>query len=373
MRVMNCTADKHGLVLRCQKEIIQLSFAEIEYVEIINKTVFFHLINGSIRELTAALSVFEEELLRRPEFLKTHRSYVVNLTYIQSMDASFAVTKRGDSVPISRRRRNQVQDAYIKYLHRHESTRFVSAGVLSAQKGDGKGSWRILLVDDDAAERAFWSDVLCRHDCRVQAVDSGKGALLLMEKEAFDCVLLDVMLVNEDGFAICEKIRSRRNIPIIFLSCLTESESQLQGFAAGGIDYITKDTPAELFWAKVETRMKLTADDYTQFQDGPLFLDLKQRKVMMAGKELSLTSAEFDILWCFTEHAGHVFTMEEIYGIIRGDTPWDGGQMVQAHMSRLRRKLEKAWGEHCFIETVWGQGYQFVPVNQASGMEEGVE
>lgn len=374
MRIINCTANAYGLVLGNQRESIRLSFADIEYLEVCNKTVSFHLINGLIREVTAALSVFEEKLLCRPEFLKTHRSYIVNLNYIQSIDANFAVTKRGDNVPVSRQRRNQIQNAYMKFLQRHETINFMPAATASSEQRESKkDSWRILLIDDDAAERVFWSDILCRHHCRVQMAANGKEALLMTAKEAFDCVLLDVMIPDEDGFSICEKIRRQRDIPIIFLSCLTESERQVEGFAAGGIDYITKDTPEELFWAKVETRIKLAAEDCTQFQDGPLLLDLTQRKVMMDGKELSFTSAEFDILWCLTEHIGHVFTMEEIHGIIRGDTPWDGSQTVQAHMSRLRRKLEKAWGDHCFIEAVWGQGYRFVPVKQASVMEEGSE
>lgn len=102
-----------------------------------------------------------------------------------------------------------------------------------------------------------------------------------------------------------------------------------------------------------------------------------------------MTPAEFDILWCLAEHSGRVFTVEEIYGIVWG--AWSGddrlgddrlgddhssaccleddGKIVQLQMSRLRRKLEKAWGGHCYIESVWGQGYRFVPVDQASCME----
>lgn len=369
MRIVECTADAQGLVLASQREVIRLAFAEIEYVEVINKTVLFHLIDGGIREVTAALSVFEGELLCRTEFLKTHRSYLVNLHYIQSMDASFATTRRGNNVPISRQRRNQVQNAYMKFLHQHEILKPASAMASSLQEGDRENSWRILLVDDDAADLALWSDILCQHGCLVQTAESGKEALSLAAKESFDCVLLDVMIPGEDGFSICEKIRSQRNVPVIFLSCLTQSGRQVEGFAAGGIDYITKDTPAELFWAKVETRIRLASADHTQFQDGPLLLDLTHRKVVMDGRELSFTSAEFDILWCFTERIGHVFTMEEIYEIIRGDVLWDGSQTVQMHMSRLRRKLEKAWEGHCFIETVWGQGYRFSPVNPSSCME----
>ena len=71
----------------------------------------------------------------------------------------------------------------------------------------------------------------------------------MAEEVSYDCVLLDVMIPGEDGFSICEKLRKRvdADAPIIFLSCLTEADRQIEGFAAGGIDYITKDTPEELW------------------------------------------------------------------------------------------------------------------------------
>lgn len=102
----------------------------------------------------------------------------------------------------------------------------------------------------------------------------------------------------------------------------------------------------------------------TQLRYGPLLLDLTGRRVSIDKKELSLTPIEFDILCRLAERTGHVFTPEEIYGMIWSGQPWDGGRMVQMHMSRLRRKLEMAWEGHRFIETVWGQGYRFMPVKQ---------
>ena len=169
------------------------------------------------------------------------------------------------------------------------------------------------------------------------------------------------MIPGEDGFSICEKLHKLVQAPVIFLSSLTEADRQVDGFAAGGIDYITKDTPAELFWAKVETRIKLAMSDRTQVRYGPLLLDLTKRRVMLNEEELLLTPIEFDILWCLSEHTGGILSLEEIFNRIWGSQHWVDEQMVQIHMSRLRRKLEKAWGEHHFIEAVWGQGYRFVP------------
>lgn len=350
--------EERGLVLKDRKGVVMISFAGLEYVEVINKTVSFHMADGVIREVTAALADVEEKLSRRPEFVKTHRSYLVNLKYVQSIGISSIVTKHEHIIPVSRRRRNQIQDVYVRFLHQEGTVSPVS----DEQEHHG-GPWRILLVDDDIDDRTYWADILRCHGCMVQFAESGESAIKMAADNSYDCILLDVMIPGEDGFAICEALRKMVNTPVIFLSCLTETDRQVQGFAAGGIEYITKDTPAELFWAKIETRIKLAASDRTQLYFGPLLLDLTERKALMNGKELSLTPIEFDILWRISEQAGHVFTPEEIFRMIWGSQSWDGGQMVQMHMSRLRRKLEKAWGEHYFIETVWGQGYRFVPGN----------
>lgn len=358
--------EEQGFVLKNRKGVVRVSFAQLEFVEVINKTVSFHMVDGTIHEVTATLGDFESKLLSRPEFIKPHRSYLVNLSYVQAIGANCIVTKRGNSIPISRQRRSQVQDAYMHFLLRTGTSSSASdaqAAAFSAGQEHSNGPWRILLVDDDPVERTFWADILRRHGCVVQPAENGEEALKLAVDESYDCVLLDVMIPGEDGFSICERIRRLIAAPVIFLSCLTESDKQVEGFAAGGIDYITKDTPADLFWAKVETRIRLAVSDRTQFCFGPLLLDLTERRVLLDGEELFLTPIEFDILWRLSERTEHIFTPEEIFAMIWSGQPWDGGKTVQIHMSRLRRKLEKAWTQHYFIETVWGQGYRFVPAD----------
>lgn len=347
--------DVQGLVLKSREGVVRVSFAKIEYVEVMNKTVSFHLADGVIREVTAPLTDFEEKLLRRPEFFKTHRACLVNLNYVQEIGANGVVTRNGHGIPVSRQRRSQLQNAYIHFQQQ-------SGNVVSEKTSQSDSPWRILLVDDDAAGCTVWTDILQSHGCIVQMADNGETALQLLERAPCDCVLLDVMIPGEDGFSICEKVHKRMDIPVIFLSCLTEPDKQVEGFAAGGIDYITKNTPAELFWTKVETRIRLAKSERTQLRYGPLLLDLAKRRVLIDGKDLSLTPVEFDILCRLSDQSRQIFTPEEIFDMIWKNQPWDGGQLVQMHMSRLRRKLEKAWSEHRFIETIWGQGYRFVPV-----------
>lgn len=370
---------EQGFILKNKEGIVRIAFAGLEYVEVLNKTVYFHLTDGVIHEKTAALGEIEGELLGRPEFVKTHRAYLVNLSCVQAVGVHYVVTKNGNNVPLSRQRRSQVQDAYLQFVHQADEAQELSAAqnakanaaqnfkANAAQNSKASekpkrpdSPWQILLVDDEPDARAFWADILRSHGCIVHLAKNGEDALKLAEREYCDCVLLDVMIPGEDGFSVCEKIRRLTNAPVIFLSCMTETGKQLEGFAAGGIDYITKDTPAQLFWAKVKTRIKLAASDCVQKQFGPLLLNLTEKKARMNGKELLFTPIEFDILWCLSEHAGCIFTPEEVFGMISGEQPWEESQMVQMHMSKLRRKLDVAWKEHCFIETVWGEGYRFV-------------
>lgn len=356
--------NEQGFALNCRDGVVRIAFADLEYIEVINKTVFFYLANGAVYEATAALGDFEEEFLARSEFVKTHRSYLVNLSRVQAVGVHGAITKSGYSVPISRQRRNQVKEAYLQLIHQEGKAEEISAAQASIAAEKPKrpdGPWQILLVDDESDALNFWAEVLQSHGCIVHSAKNGEAALKLAEKEHCDCVVLDVMIPGEDGFSICEKLHRLTGAPVIFLSCLTETSKQLEGFAVGGIDYITKDTPAELFWAKVKTRIKMATSDCVQMQFGPLLLDLARRKAQMDGEELLLTSIEFDILWRISEHAGHIFTLEEIVSMIWGEQTWEDAQTAQMHISRLRRKLDKAWERHCFIETVWGQGYRFVP------------
>lgn len=349
--------SEQGLILKSRDGVVWVAFARLVYVEVINKTLFFHLADGAVCEMTAALADYEGKLLARPEFLKTHRSYLINLSYVQAIDINYAIMKNGQNIPLSRKRRSQVRDAYMHFLQQSGTGDIVS-GEDRQERFDGP--WRILLVDDEPADRTVWSHILKCHGCIVEPADNGEEALRLAGDSLYDCILLDVMIPGEDGFSICERLHKLTEAPIIFLSCLTETEKQLEGFAAGGTDYITKDTPAELFWAKVETRIRLARSERTQLCYGPLLLDITKHRVLVDGKELNLTPIEFDILCRLSEQAGRVFAPEEIYRMVWGGQLWDGGQLVQTHMSQLRRKLEKACESHRFIETEWGQGYRFV-------------
>lgn len=333
-------------------------------MDVISKTVSFYLSDGRTHRTAAALSDFEELLLSRPEFLKTHRSYIVNLSYVSSVCSNCVIMKDGHNIPLSRLLRRHAQEAYLNYLSPENAGSSGPGPQTTVPEGRTRpdGLWRILLVDDDPAERVRWADILRLHGCVVRWAENGENALKLAAEEPFDCVLLDVMLPGESGYSICKELCRLSRTPVIFLSCLSESDRQVEGFAAGGVDYILKNTPAELFWTKVETRIRLSASDHTRLYYGSLMLDVAERRAFIREEELFLTPVEFELLRCLSEEAGQILSPRKLFDRIWGGQPWDGGQTVQTHISRLRRKLEKTGETHHFIDTVWGEGYRFVPL-----------
>ena len=149
--------------------------------------------------------------------------------------------------------------------------------------------------------------------------------------------------------------------PIVFLSSLTEEPDQLKGFAAGGTDYILKDCPQALFWAKLQARLTASQGAESVRVFPPLSLDFQRQRATVSGVDLALTQSEFSLLTLLSSRPEAVWTVEALYRALWSPNGPVDAQTVQGHLSRMRRKIEKAFSRHEFIETVWGKGYRFVP------------
>ena len=121
MQIIACEDNKQTFAIKTRGGITRISFEMLEYVEVINKTVSLHLADGVIHEVTAALADFEKELLPREEFVKTHRAYIVNLAYVQSIGKEGAATNKGHVVPVSRKQRANLYDEYMRFLRQPRS------------------------------------------------------------------------------------------------------------------------------------------------------------------------------------------------------------------------------------------------------------
>ena len=158
---------------------------------------------------------------------------------------------------------------------------------------------RILVVDDEQSIRTIVEYALKDAGFDVITVGRGDDAVQVVEREAIDLVVLDVMLPGMDGLEVCQKIRAERNVPIIMLSARGEELDKVLGLELGADDYVTKPfSPRELV-SRVKANLRrgrVESDQEDSLQIGELVIDPAARSVRRGGEELTLTLSEFEIL-----------------------------------------------------------------------------
>lgn len=216
----------------------------------------------------------------------------------------------------------------------------------------------ILLVDDDADLRSLMSEFFAEQGYQVTVAPDGTKGLELARQPHFDLVILDVMMPGLDGFAVLEQLRRTSKVPVIMLTARTETASRIQGLETGADDYLPKPFDPQELLARVRAILRRTSADPTS---GPIEvsgvrLDVAARTVMQAGKPVTLTSVEFDILEVLVRAAGRVVSRDELMQRLyqREATPFD--RSIDVHVSHLRKKLDES---DQLIRTVRGVGYQF--------------
>ena len=221
---------------------------------------------------------------------------------------------------------------------------------------------RILMVDDEQSIRTIVEYALKDAGFDVITVGRGDDAVQVVEREAIDLVVLDVMLPGMDGLEVCQKIRAERNVPIIMLSARGEELDKVLGLELGADDYVTKPfSPRELV-SRVKANLRrgrVESDQEDSLQIGELVIDPAARSVRRGGEELTLTLSEFEILHKLAKSPRRVFTRQELM-----DHLWKGNfygdlRSVDVHVRHLRQKVEHDPSNPTLIRTVRGVGYAF--------------
>lgn len=204
------------------------------------------------------------------------------------------------------------------------------------------------------------------HDQEIDLTSAQNGfeGLEMALRGGFDLILLDVMMPGLDGFEVLKRLRSERDTPVLMLTARTESESRIRGLNAGADDYLPKPfEPMELL-ARVRAILRRTQsgqrDPLTAIESGGVRLDPATRQVTVNGREVDLTTIEFDILEVLIRVAGHVVSRDEIAQRFynRPATPYD--RSIDVHISHLRKKLDAPTD---LIRTLRGVGYQFASLD----------
>ena len=236
--------------------------------------------------------------------------------------------------------------------------------------GETAMSEKILIVDDER-EIADLVEVYLQNDgFQVRKFYNASEALSCVETEDLSLAILDVMLPDMDGFALCRKIREKHLFPIIMLTAKVEDIDKITGLTLGEDDYITKPfNPLELT-ARVKTQLRR----YTRYNTAAcpanvesalndeisirgLCISESSHKCFLNERELILTPIEFNILLYLCKHRGSVVSSEELFTEVWGEICFDSNNTVMTHIARLREKMNESARKPKYIKTVWGVGY----------------
>ncbi|MBE6961431.1 MAG: response regulator transcription factor [Ruminococcaceae bacterium] len=217
---------------------------------------------------------------------------------------------------------------------------------------------RVLIVEDEAKLR----EVLCDYfrskgEIPVEAAD-GLQALELAEEQEFDAVLLDIMMPELDGLSVCRALRKTSDVPIIFLTALSDEDDKLLGYELGADDYVTKPFTMSVLYAKTAALIKRSRGSMLsgdRLEGAGISIRLSTRQVHAGGKEITLTPKEYALLVCLLRNRNVVMSREQLLVKCWGYDYEGESRAVDTHIKRLREKLGDYAG--C-IKTVIKAGYK---------------
>ncbi len=232
----------------------------------------------------------------------------------------------------------------------------------------------LVFVEDDAEVGSLIAAYLAKHDLNVIVEPRGDKAEEVIASIQPNLVLLDIMLPGKDGMSICRDLRGKYAGPIVLLTSLDSDMNHILALELGACDYILKTTPPAVLLARL--RLHLRQNELTQqskgIQDtalkrhstlcfGSLSIDPINRSVLLAGEEIVLSTADFELLWELATHAGQIMDRDALLMSLRG-VSYDGlDRSVDVAVSRLRKKLLDNAAEPYRIKTIRNKGYLFAP------------
>jgi two-component system alkaline phosphatase synthesis response regulator PhoP len=226
-------------------------------------------------------------------------------------------------------------------------------------------SARVLLVEDEPGLVLTLTDRLTAEGYRVESVTNGNVALERASSEAFDIILLDVMLPGRDGLDVCRTLRQRGvSAPILMLTARGQVVDRVVGLRLGADDYLTKPFEMMELLARVEALLRRAPQSappsIEQFQFGNVRVDFRKAEVERAGAPLELSAREFKLRRYFIEHRGATISRDELLNEVWGYNAMPSTRTVDVHIAWLRQKLEDNPKHPQFIHTIHGLGYKFV-------------
>jgi two-component system, OmpR family, phosphate regulon response regulator OmpR len=220
---------------------------------------------------------------------------------------------------------------------------------------------RLLLIEDDARLAEMVRDYLGGAGFRVSHAANGAAGLALHAREAFDAIVLDLMLPDMDGLDVCRQVRARAATPILMLTARGDAMDRIVGLEMGADDYLPKPFEPRELLARLKAilrRGKAPAkSDVLRF--GRLEIDRGAREVRLDGESRTLTSHQFALLLALAEHAGRVMSREVLMDIVKAAPLEAFDRSIDVHISRIRAAIEDDAKQPRRVITVRGAGYVF--------------
>jgi DNA-binding response OmpR family regulator len=224
----------------------------------------------------------------------------------------------------------------------------------------------ILIVEDEPNLAEIVSLYLSRAGFQPKVIANGQEAFESLQADLPDLVVMDVMLPGMDGLSLTRWLRDRGNIPIILMTARGEEVDRISGLELGADDYVVKPFSPQELVSRVKAVLRRTnpvrsglTEKPIQFND--LIIDPMTRLFKFRGKEIILTSKEFDLLYLLMRHPRQVFTRDQLLDEVWGLVDYIDPGTVTVHIRRLREKIESSPSKPEHLQTVWGTGYKFEP------------
>lgn len=229
---------------------------------------------------------------------------------------------------------------------------------------------KILIIEDDADIREGVRILLESEGFFVSEAENGEKGLLKLSEDT-SLVILDIMMPGMSGLRVCEEIRKKSYVPILFLTAKAQESDKLLGLMAGGDDYL----PKPFSYAELLGRVKAQIRRYTLYsavslgeeqekpeyiESGGICIHRKFNEVSIKGKMIELTDIEYHMLLLMMENEGKIFSAQNLYESIWNEPYfYHCNGTVMVHIRKLRVKIEENAQEPVYIKTVWGKGYRF--------------
>lgn len=223
---------------------------------------------------------------------------------------------------------------------------------------------RILIIDDDVDLCKLLRANLQGKDYTIDICYDGQTGIAKVDEEKYQLIILDVLMPGLDGFDVLEQIRKKENVPILMLTARDDSTSKVNGLHKGADDYLTKPFDLDELDARVESLIRRyvyfnepAPKEVIEFDRLTIIMDGKIVKV--DGRNVTLSSKEFDLLIYCAQNAGKILSKKRIYEAVWQQPYMYDDSTVMTTMSRLRKKLDSYSGDISYIETIKGMGYRF--------------